>query len=232
MNTNRMTSIFKNKTFIALLFSILGGDLVYSQTPESYFLENEVGISFRGEGKLFYDVGVGSRALLQERFDGEKISGYQHEHLELNLFINYLKKEILVLSLGLRYRFRDLFDDSETDEFRVIEQLLIDPANLPLCHRFRLEQRFRENMIHRFRYDLSYSTPISQNSSFSAGTEALYAVSPQLKPEAEQRFSIGLENSSLRHINLEIGLEYRMENYARNLSHEFFITSGLQVNLQ
>ncbi|MCC8360403.1 DUF2490 domain-containing protein [Salinimicrobium sediminilitoris] len=222
----------KFKLLILLLFSTLGSNLVYSQNPKSYFLENEVGLSIPAEGKSSLDVGVGSRGMLQETFDGEKIFGYQHEHLELNLFTNYATSKSTIFSLGLRYRFTDIFDSSETDEFRIIEQLELEPVNLSFSHRFRLEQRFRENIIHRIRYELAYSAPINQYLSFGIETEALYAISSQLKPEAEQRFSIGLENSSLKNIELELGFEYRMEDYAGDLAHEFFIVTGINYALQ
>ncbi|NJY62569.1 DUF2490 domain-containing protein [Salinimicrobium sp. CDJ15-81-2] len=227
-----MKLMTKGKLLILLLFSTLGGNLVFSQNPKSYFLENEIGLSIPAEGKWSFDVGVGSRGMLQETFDGEKISGYKNEHLELNLFTNYATRESAIFSLGLRYRFRDIFDSSETDEIRIIEQLELEPVNFSFSHRFRLEQRFRENIIHRIRYELTYSTPISQYLSFEIGTEALYAISSQLKPEAEQRFSIGLENSSLKNIELELGFEYRMEDYAGEVGHEFFIITGINYALK
>lgn len=226
-----MASIIRSKIFVLAIFLFAGLDLAYSQDSQSYFLENEFDLSIPVKGKWSMDVGVGSRGMLQERLDGEKISGYKHEHLELNLFTNYATKESTILSLGLRYRFKDIFDSSETDEFRIIEQLELESVNSSFSHRIRLEQRFRENTVHRLRYDVTYSTPISQDFSFSLGTEALYAVSTQLKPEAEQRFSIGLENSSFEDLELELGFEYRMENYTRDLAHEFFVVTGINYNL-
>ena len=72
---------------------------------------------------------MGNRGMLQERLDGENITGYHHEHIELNHFTNYQAKESVVLSFGLRYRFREIFDSAKTDEFRIIEQVKLEPFN-------------------------------------------------------------------------------------------------------
>ena len=226
-----MRNIIQKNHLLLLLFFLAGSSWVYSQSSKSYFLENEIGVFIPIKGKWSFDVGAGSRGMLQERYDGGRISGYQHEHLEINYFTNYQQSQAVVLSLGLRYRFRDLFDAAEVNEFRIIEQVEIEPAGSSFAHRFRLEQRFRENTIHRGRYDVSYSTSIAQNYSLGFGTEALYAVSANLKPEAEQRFSIGLENSSFKNLELELGFEYRIENYLRDLAHEFFLITGVTLNL-
>lgn len=223
----------RNRTKIIAIIIIFFAGLnpTYSQNPQSYFYENEVDLSIPLDSLWSMGIGVGNRGMLQERLDGEKISGYQHGHIEMNHFTNYRAKESVILSLGLRYRFREVFDATETDEFRIIEQVELEPINSTLSHRFRLEQRFRENIIHRIRYDIAYLTPISENFTFGLGTEAIYAISSKLKPEAEQRFSIGFENSSFKDIELELGFEYRMENYAHNLAHEFFVITGITLSL-
>src|SRR5690606_11558861 len=130
-----MASIIRSKIFVLAIFLFAGLDLAYSQDSQSYFFENEFDLSIPVIGKWSMDVGVGSRGMLQERLDVEKISGYQHEHLELNLFTNYTTKESTILSRGLRYRFKDIFDSSETDEFRIIEQLELEPVNSSFSHR-------------------------------------------------------------------------------------------------
>ncbi|HER40704.1 MAG TPA: DUF2490 domain-containing protein [Salinimicrobium catena] len=219
------------KIIILTILFFVGLQLTYAQQPHSWFYENEADLSVPLNSLWSMEIGVGNRGMLQERLDGEKISGYQHDHVELNHFTNYKTKKSVVLSLGLRYRFRELFDSAETDEFRIIEQVELEPVNSSFSHRFRLEQRFRENTIHRVRYDITYSIPMNENFALGVGTEALYAVSSKQKPEAEQRFSIGLENSFFENLELELAFEYRMENYARDLAHEFFVITGVSVSL-
>ena len=220
----------KKVTLLALLI-FLGANPCFSQNAQVYFYENEVDLFVQLDTLWSMDIGAGNRGMLQERFNGEKISGYQHDHIEFNHFTNYRAKEAVVLSLGLRYRFREVFDAAETDEFRIIEQVEIEPVGSSLSHRFRLEQRFRENTIHRIRYDIAHTTPLGRNFALDIGTEAIYAISRQLKPEAEQRFSIGMENSSFQNAKLALGFEYRMENYVRDLAHEFFVITGVTLDL-
>ena len=226
-----MTFKAQIKITLFLFFLLTSNNLAFTQNTQSYFFENEFEVSLTLVNRWSMNFGVGSRSMLEERFDGERIFGYQHEHLELNHFTNYQTNESLLLSLGLRYRFKEIFNPIETNEIRIIEQIKFVPINSSLFHRLRLEQRFRKNTIHRLRYDISYWFPLDQNFSLTLGTEALYAISSQLKPEAEQRFSIDLEISALKDLELELGFEYRIENYSQDLEHEFFILTGMSLNL-
>ena len=222
---------YRNKIILLIFFLFTVVTVGYSQNSNSYFYENEFDFTLPLKGKWYMDFGLGSRGMLQERNAGKIISGYQHEHLEIKQFATYQARESLGLSLGTQYRFRELFDTSREDEFRLTEQVEIQPANSPLSHRFRLEQRFREHIIHRLRYDIEYTVRMNQNFSLGLGTEALYAMASRVRPEAEQRISFSLENSYFPDLELGLSLEYRMENYTRDLAHEFFIISGLTLNL-
>ena len=224
-------AVYPKKIIPLIIFLFIVVNAGYSQNPQSYLYENEFDFSIPLKEKWSMDFGLSNRGMLQERNSGEIISGYQHEHVEVENFVNYQARETLILSLGMRYRFKELFNSSERDEFRIIEQLELELLNLPLSQRLRLEHRFMANLVHRLRYDIEYTARMNQNFSMGLGTEALYAISGQLKPEVGQRFSIGLETSYFHNLELGLGLEYRMENYARNLSHEFFIVSGLTLNL-
>lgn len=228
-----MPHFLRRKSVLLGILLFFVWNFALAQNSESYFYENEFDVSVPLKDKWSMGIGIGNRGMLQERFNGDQIFGYQHEHIEINHFTNYGISNSVVVSLGLRYRFREIFDAAETDEFRIIEQIEIAPANsaIPLSHRIRLEQRFREHTIHRIRYDLGYSRSISEFFSIGAGTEAIYAVSSDLKPEAEQRFSIGLENNSFENVELGLSFEYRMENYFRDLAHEFFIMTGVSLSL-
>jgi hypothetical protein len=228
-----MASLFRQKIITIVFFSMVSSNQAFSQNPRSYFYENEFEVSLPVKTGWSMDFGAGYRGLLQERLEGQKISGSRNEHLELNHFTNYRERKSLVLSLGLRYRFKELFNSSEVDEFRIIEQVETNPYNsyLPLSHRFRLEQRFKEHLIHRFRYELASWYAMNEAFSLGISTEALYAVSAHQKPEAEQRFSMGVENSSFKDLKLDLSFEYRMENYTIDLAHEFFIITGVSLSL-
>lgn len=226
---------FPAKLFLWLLFFLVipGSGFLHSQNPHQFYYENEFNVEIPTELAWSFEVGLGNRGILQERMEGEQISGYQHDHIEINQFTLYETSENLTLSLGLRYRLREMFDPGEKDEFRIIEQLEYNHpfSTLNLEHRVRIEQRFREATIYRTRYELEGSYPLNDYLEIGAATEALYAVSSSLKPEAEQRFSIRFINSSLDKLGIEFVLQYRMENYARDLENEYFLITELNWEL-
>lgn len=217
-----------------LFFPVIhGSGFLHSQNPHEFYYENEFNLEIPTETAWAFEVGLANRGLLMERLEGEQISGYQHEHIEFNQFTLYSTSENLTLALGLRYRLRNIFDPGETDEFRIIQQLEYEPpsSTLNLEHRLRIEQRFREATFFRTRYELEGSYPLNNYFDIGAATEALYAVSPSLKPEAEQRFSIRFINSSMNKLEIELIFQYRMENYTRNLENEYFVITELYWEL-
>lgn len=218
------------KFSLSFIFLLLTSNISFSQDhPVSYFYENEFNFSIPLKNKLSMDIGLGNRGMILSQSASERISDYQHQHIEIEQFTNYQIKEYLVGSIGAKYRFREMFSTSKVDEFRLMEELELQ-ANSIWSHRIRLEQRFRKNTTHRARYNIEYSTPIRKDWTFILGTEFLYSISKRLKPEAEQRFSAGIETSVFKDINLGVNAEYRMENYARDLSHEVFLVSSFELN--
>src|SRR5690606_9936395 len=118
---------------LAMLFIAFGSLDGFSQNPVSYLYENEFDLIIPINKTWSMEAGLGNRGLFAEVENGET-SGYQHQHVEINHFTNYRSSDLLVLGLGLRYRFKDIFDQSETNEIRIIEQVEFESANpvLPL----------------------------------------------------------------------------------------------------
>ena len=228
-----MIRSFKKLPFVIFPLLLLCSNDLSAQTPHSYFYENEFNVEIPSETEWSFEVGLGNRGMLQERMEGGRVSGYQHDHIEFNQFTLYNTSENLTLALGLRYRLREMFDPEEKDEFRIIQQLEYESSSstINLEHRVRTEQRFREATIYRLRYELEGSYPLNNYLEIGAATEALYAVTSSLKPEAEQRFSIRFINSSLDKLGIEVAFQYRMENYAQNLENEYFVITELNWEL-
>ncbi|WP_081212252.1 DUF2490 domain-containing protein [Salegentibacter sediminis] len=216
-----------------IIFVFLAGFAGQAQAPGEFYYESEFDLSFPAKKNWSIDLSFGNRGMLLRRENGTKTAGYQHSHIEFSQFTNYNFSEAAIISLGLRYRFKEIFDATEADEFRIIEQLELENAKAPLSlsQRFRLEQRFKKKTEHRLRYELGFSRPINQVWSFGIDTEFLYTMAKHFKPEAEQRFSIGLENEAFKNLEWEISLEYRLENYTRDLTHELFMVSGVNFIL-
>ena len=228
------SSLSIRTVFFFLLVTIAGQD-VFSQGIKPIFSENEFSVAISTSSSWSYSFGIANRALLMERGDDLEEVRYAGEHLELNHFTSYSTGENSEASLGLRYRFRDLFHEENADEFRMIQEFSASSENLFIgwSHRGRFEQRFRnQETIFRLRYQFGLSKPITRKTSFELATEALYSMSPQSKPEHEQRVEVGFENTSLQNWEFSFSLEYRMENYLQDRQqNELFILTGATLNL-
>ncbi len=131
-------AVYRKQIILLIIFLLIVMNRGYSQNLQSYLYENEFVFHVPLKEKWSMDFGLGNRGMFQERKSGEIISGYQHEHLEIENFANYQAGKTLILSLGMRYRFKELFNSSESDEFRIIEQLKFELLNLSLTQRLRL----------------------------------------------------------------------------------------------
>lgn len=216
-----------------LFVLLFGSQEILAQNPHEFFWEPDFKINVSTESRWAYSFGIANRGLLAERFDGEKISGYENQHIELNQFTKYNIGENSALSLGFRYRFRETFDDSRHDEFRIIQQFNYSHSNsaIGLSHRARFEQRFRNETIFRLRYQIGISRPLNEVFSIGLSTEALYSMSRNSKPGAEQRFNIGIDNTSFKNVELSFGFSYQMAEYNISLVNEYFFLTGVALDL-
>lgn len=231
MKIQKRPSLLKLFFLIALLPGYL---TLHAQTPTSLLWEPEAEVNFSTEGPWSYSFGVANRSLFSTYLDGEKIAGSNQEHFELNQFTTYRTSENSAVALGFRYRFREAFDDSRYDEFRMIEQFTYSHPDTYLGwgHRFRFEQRFRNvATIFRLRYRLGISRPLGEEFGVGLSTEFLYSMAAEYKPEAEQRFTLEFENSSINNVELSAGIELRHENYNNFPENNFYLLTGVSIDL-
>lgn len=232
-----MTS-FPRKTsrhlLLIFVFLTAGSFSAQAQNLNSYLWEHSFDFGFDSSEKWSHSFGIANRALLSEHFDGEQVSDFQNEHIELNHATKYKTGSNTSVSFGLRYRFRETFDDSRYDELRFVEQFNIKHANssIGLGHRFRVEQRFRNvETIHRLRYQIGGSRALSEDFALGLSTEALLSLESDTKPSLEQRILLELTNTSLEDIEFSLGLDYEMENYNIELENQFYILTGVAFDL-
>ena len=206
---------------------------VAQSTPRSLLWEPEFDVTFPAQNEWSFSLGMANRYLFQTSLEGEQVAANDQQHFELNQFSHYKIGDRATLSLGFRYRFREAFKDSRHDEFRIIQQfgyklrgVLFTPA-----HRLRFEQRFRDLTIYRLRYRIGVSQALSEEFGLGLSTEFLYSMVKDLRPETDQRFTIKLENSSFKNLDLSAGVELRREDYTGAPSSEFYILSGASLKL-
>ncbi len=218
---------------LAVVFTGCVNSAFGQSTPRALQWEPEVNVSLPSNNEWGFTFGVANRYLLNSQLDGERINENEQQHFELNQFTSYKTSENASISLGFRYRFRETFKASRHDEFRMIQQfayklrgVLFTPA-----HRLRFEQRFRELTIYRLRYRLGVSQPLGKDFGLGLSTEFLYSMMKDSRPEADQRFTVKIENSSFKNVKLTAGMELRREDYTGAPSSGFFILSGVSLAL-
>ena len=225
------------KAFLKLLFSLLlflsGVYNAYSQDTHSLLLEPEFNVVLQNETPWSYSFGIAHRGILLKVYEEKKLSHYYTEHIELNHATGYSFNPQFNVALRVRYRFKEVFDDSRYDELRFIEEVEYQHANWRFQpeHRLRIEQRIENLLTHRFRYQLGVSQSITEEFAAKLATEALYSIAKDLKPTPEQRFEIGIKNTSFENFELGLSLEYRLDNYTREPEREYYILTGATLNL-
>lgn len=224
---------FQVLLFSALLFAGTTGTKLLAQTPNSLLWEPEFEVEFSTAERWSHSFGIANRSSVFTYVEGERVADAAQEHLELNHFTAYKTGSQSAVALGIRYRFREAFDESRHDELRFIEQFSYKHPEtfLNWSHRFRFEQRLRELTIYRLRYQLGISRPLGEEFGLGLATEFLYSMVNGLSPEAEQRFTLKAENTSLQNIELSAGIEFRKESYLHSPENNFYLLTGVSLSL-
>lgn len=159
-------------------------------------------------------------------------------HIDIAHFSKLDIKGNQSLALGILYRFREVFDGG-ANELRLTQQynLQSKPHVIRFGHRFRSEQRIiKVNTIYRFRYRYSLDFPLQGEkldvgeAYFVGNIEKLLSVSSS-KPQYDARFTVHFGWKLTQKAKLQIGSEYRLEDYSQNLQQLLFFMTGLNLSL-
>ncbi|MBZ9729591.1 DUF2490 domain-containing protein [Salegentibacter sp. JZCK2] len=232
-----MTTLYSKKSsfLFFLIFVFLGIQNTKAQENFSMLIDPDFTINIDPDSRWSYNFNLSNRDIIYE--DGEY--NFDAKHLQLSHFTSYEVGFYSKLSLGIRYRFKEIFDKDIQDEVRIVEQFGHSRKynSLKVAHRARFEQRLREITTYRTRYRFSVELPLSgqrvdPNEFFIIGnTEALFSVGSEERPKLEQRFSLALGNEIWAKTKATLGLQYRYEDYTGNPASELFITSEVILSL-
>ncbi len=226
-----MISYFFRKFLFIFLFSVLG----FAQETEFLF-QPEIRLNYNPENRWSFNFELTNRNILGDTDE----SGFEAQHLEFSHFTSYESGFYSKLSVGIRYRNRELFDSSNSDEFRLTQQYSYQPAynDIRLGHRIRFEQRFYDDeTVFRMRYRFGIDIPLRglklNNKEFYTAftTETLYSLSKKSIPELDQRFTGSLGKKISDGFKLQLSLEYRLENYLNDLNNRFFIYTTALIDI-
>lgn len=144
------------------------------------------------------------------------------------------------VALGIKYRFREAFEPDRSNELRFTEQFnLTDKFGaVRIGNRFRAEQRITPDLtVHRFRYRLAIDFPLSGETLdvgeayFVASTEGLLSVAKSIKPEWDQRLTGNFGWLLNAETKVQMGLEYRIEDYGQQPENVVFLLMTLVFSI-
>ena len=161
-------------------------------------------------------------------------------HLDVVHFSKINVQNNQSIALGILYRFREAFEDSE-NELRLTQQfnLTSKPYVVRFGHRIRSEQRITKSAtVHRFRYRFAVDFPLKGEKldigePYFVGTlENLLSVARSASPQYDTRLTgfIGWQLDA--NLKLQFGVEYRLEEYTSGLPQNMvFLLTTAQLSL-
>lgn len=222
-----------NFSFFKVLFLIVPFSLFAQETQ--FLSQHELGLSYNPASRWSYNFEVTNRNTLPT----EK-TPFTAQHIEFSQFTTYESGFYSSLSLGLRYRNRDWFDSSRSNEIRLTQQYNYARSynQYRLGHRLRVEQRFYEDeTVYRARYRLNLDFPLQglrlDNGEFytAIGLETLYSISALSQPELNQRLTLTLGNQISKLLKLQIAAEYRKEDLIIEHDNRVFFYTAAKFKL-
>ena len=222
-------------TKIIFLFFFLVASKSKAQDKINVFHENEFSLRHSLNKKYSANIQIGSRAYLYLNEDFL----YRLRQLEIKHF-STLKLDLKhSIALGLMYRNRNAFEDS-SNEIRTTQQFNIKSLfrTLRFGHRFRSEQRFYNNFTaFRLRYRLALDLPLqglkldTGETYFVFTNEGLLSNSKINKPEIEYRLSTCLGLLLLDDLNVEFGLELRLDKINISTKETLFFNTSVELKI-
>ena len=173
-------------------------------------------------------------------FFNEEAYVFKARQLDFSHFSNLKVSGKKSMSFGIQYRFRTNFEPDKENELRLIQQynFTTKTSIIRFGHRFRSEQRIQPSLtIFRFRYRFAMDLPLQGEkldlgeAYLIASTESLLSASSANKPSYDQRFSTQLGFKLSEAYKLQMGIEYRTENFNNHLEQVFFLNSAFILTL-
>lgn len=208
---------------------------VKAQEDFSVFVQPEFSVNIDTQKRWSFNFATANRNLVYM----EEKTDFRAKFIEIIHFTGYEIGFHSKLSLGARYRFREIFEEVVTDEIRLSQQYAYSRKFniLKVAHRLTQEERFRENTSFRTRYEFSLEVPLKgervdpQEFYLIGDTEALWSYGNYRKPSFEHRVGLFLGNNIMKNTKARLGLEYRLDDYTNDPASELFIYTAVSVSL-
>lgn len=222
--------------YLLLFLLIFGLNCFHIKAQNNFRVlpESSINLNINSSERFSYDFGLASRnyAYRNNEFDLQGI------HLELSHMTNYRLNENSGLGLGFKYRFKKFFNQSKSDEKRIVEQYkwANSFAKFKLSQKITLEERFRARTSFRTRYAVSAIFLLSEPEkphpyTLNLGTEALWHIGAYMPATYDQRLHLSFTKYFSRYIDATLGFEYRYEDYTHIHVNDLYIHTQLQISI-
>lgn len=225
--------------FIRKCFYVLGIliciENINAQNEFTAYAQPQIALNYKVSPYYYHNFSIENRNYLIE----EGQSKFKIRHIHLAHFSNLKIKDNQSVALGVQYRFRkDL--EGGPNELRLTQQYNLTKQGFAarFGHRLRIEQRITQaQTIHRFRYRFSIDLPLQGErldigESYLVGNaETLLSVGNAALPAYDQRFTLQIGWLLGEKAKLQIGTEYRFENFIENTENVLFLLTGLNFSL-
>jgi len=206
--------------------------LAGAQESFTGYWESSMALNYRVTNTYTHNFSLANRSyLIQDEAFGLTIRQFDLAH-----FSALKLRDNQSIGLGLQYRFRKAFDKNTGNELRLTQQYNITSRTgaIRIGHRLRSEQRiFSAVTVHRFRYRFALDSPL-QGEQLDIGEtylvsslESLLSVTRVQGPQYDHRIRMQLGWLLQAGVNMEVGLEYRFEDYTNDTSQILFILNSL-----
>jgi len=219
-----------------LFFLFFLSSFLRAQDNFTTFIEPRIAFNYKLSKLYSHNWSVANRSTIYESSELE----FSLLQFDIGHFSNFRIGASQNLSLGLLFRYSELFERESINEFRITEQynIIFSSNKVRYGHRVRVEQRITSLLtIHRFRYRFALDMPLEgQNldvgeSYFIGNTETLLNVGKDLMPIYEQRFAANFGWLLSSKTKLQFGLEYRLLNFTGTIEHRTLLLASLNFSL-
>ena len=226
---------FSNNGCIPLLllwFWIVG---IHGQNGAEALVQPKIGLSLHGDGHLSHHFSLAHRSyLLQDDW------AYDTRHLDISYFLTWTMEARHKLSMGLKYRILEPFNQDTMDEIRITQQFNYANSNngVRWGHRIRAEERLRgERTAFRLRYRLTADFPL-EGQRLDIGElysivslEPVFSVQRKKRPKYEGRLTMGLGKRINERTKAQCLLHYRKLDVARSNGDQVFLLMEVHFRL-
>ncbi|BDW92098.1 hypothetical protein MACH07_09300 [Flagellimonas marinaquae] len=224
----------KRLLLFVLLLSV--SPTIWAQKNLTAYLQPQIAVNYKIAGSYSQNFSLASRNYI---FSNEDFL-LRARQLDLAHFSNLNIRDNQSIALGVQYRFRNNFEDKE-NELRTTQQYNIAqrPNAIRYGHRIRAEQRITQSLTtHRFRYRYAMDFPLIGEKLdlgepyFVGSLENLLSVAKGTSPQYDTRLSGQVGWQLQGGLKLQMGIEYRLEDYSSSLPQNIlFLLTSMQLSL-